>query len=108
MILFVLAGKRGEFSAALHHLDHLNIAWATAAILAEALSIVGFGFLQKMVLLWSGAELTLASLTLVSLANNAIAYTVPGEPAVSSAYRYRFFRRHGASGSAPAGRFSPS
>jgi uncharacterized protein (TIRG00374 family) len=40
----------------------------------------------------------LRSLTLVSLANNAIAYSVPGEPAVSSAYRYRFFRRHGASG----------
>ena len=40
----------------------------------------------------------LAPLTLVSMANNAIAYTVPGEPAVSSAYRYRFFRRHGASG----------
>jgi hypothetical protein len=62
------------------------------------LSIVGYGYLQQKVLRWSGAELSLSSLTLVSLANNAIAYTVPGEPAVSSAYRYRFFRRRGASG----------
>ena len=98
LILVLLAGKRGEFAAALRHLDHLNVAWAVGAILVEALSIVGYGFLQQRVLAWSGAELTLASLTLVSLANNAIAYTVPGEPAVSSAYRYRFFRRHGASG----------
>jgi putative heme transporter len=79
-------------------LDHLNLTWALGAVVAEALSIVGYGFLQQRVLRWSGAELSLASLTVVSMANNAIAYTVPGEPAVSSAYRYRFFRRHGASG----------
>ena len=98
LILTLLVGKRGELTAALRHLDHLNSAWALGALAAEALSIVGYGFLQQRVLHWSGAELSLASLTLVSMANNAIAYTVPGEPAVSSAYRYRFFRRHGASG----------
>jgi hypothetical protein len=97
-ILVLLVGKRGEFSGALHHLDHLNYGWETGAVLAEVLSIVGYGYLQQKVLRWSGAELSLSSLTLVSLANNAIAYTVPGEPAVSSAYRYRFFRRRGASG----------
>jgi uncharacterized protein (TIRG00374 family) len=94
----LLVGKRGEFTAALRHLEHLNGGWATCAVVAEVLSIVGYGFLQQRVLRWSGAELSLSSLTLVSLANNTIAYTVPGEPAVSSAYRYRFFRRHGASG----------
>jgi uncharacterized protein (TIRG00374 family) len=97
-ILLLLVGQRGEFSGALHHLDHLNYAWASGAVLAEVLSIVGYGFLQQKVLQWSGAAISLRSLTLVSLANNAIAYSVPGEPAVSSAYRYRFFRRHGASG----------
>jgi uncharacterized protein (TIRG00374 family) len=98
LLLSLLVGKRGELTAALRHADHLNPAWALGAVAAEALSIVGYGFLQQRVLHWSGAELSLASLTLVSMANNAIAYTVPGEPAVSSAYRYRFFRRHGASG----------
>jgi uncharacterized protein (TIRG00374 family) len=97
-ILSLLVGQRGEFSGALHHVDHLNYAWASGAVLAEVLSIVGYGFLQQKVLRWSGAAISLRSLTLVSLANNAIAHSVPGEPAVSSAYRYRFFRRHGASG----------
>jgi uncharacterized protein (TIRG00374 family) len=59
---------------------------------------VGYAYLQRVVLRMGGATLSLASLTLVSLANIAIAYTIPGEPAVSSAYRYRFFRRRGASG----------
>jgi hypothetical protein len=98
LILTLLVGKRDEFTAALRHLDHLNVAWSLAAVGAEALSIVGYAYLQQRVLRWSGAEISLAPLTLVSMANNAIAYTVPGEPAVSSAYRYRFFRRHGASG----------
>ena len=98
VILALLVGKRGEFTAALRHLDHLNLAWSLGALVAEAMSIVGYAFIQQRVLHWSGAEISLAPLTLVSLANNAIAYTVPGEPAVSSAYRYRFFRRHGASG----------
>jgi uncharacterized protein (TIRG00374 family) len=97
-VLLLLVGKRGELAGALHHVDHLNYAWETGAVLAEALSIVGYGFLQQRVLRWGGAELSLPSLTLISIANNAIAYSVPGEPAVSSAYRYRFFRRHGASG----------
>ena len=97
-ILILLVGKRGELTGALHHLDHLNYGWEFAAVAAEAASIVGYGYLQQRVLRWSGAEISLSALSLVSLANNAIAYTVPGEPAVSSAYRYRFFRRHGASG----------
>jgi uncharacterized protein (TIRG00374 family) len=97
-ILLLLVGKRGELTGALHHVDHLDYAWESGAVAAEVLSIVGYGFLQQKVLQWSGAQISLASLTLVSLANNAIAYSVPGEPAVSSAYRYRFFRRHGASG----------
>jgi len=98
LILSLLVGRRGEFVAALHHLDHLDPLWASGAVVAEVLSIVGYGYLQQRVLRWSGSEISLASLTLVSLANNAIAYTVPGEPAVSCAYRYRFFRRRGASG----------
>ena len=76
-ILLLLVGQRGEFSGALRHLDHLNYAWASGAVLAEVLSIVGYGFLQQRVLQWSGAEISLRSLTLVSLANNAIAYSVP-------------------------------
>jgi putative heme transporter len=38
------------------------------------------------------------ALMILSLANDAIANSVPGEPVVSSAYRYRYYRRQGASG----------
>ncbi len=37
-------------------------------------------------------------LFLLTMANDAIANTVPGEPAVSSAFRYRYYRRRGADG----------
>ncbi len=97
-ILVLLFGKRRELTGAFHELNHLNYWWALAAFVVEALSFVGYAYLQRVVLRMGGAQLSLSSLTLVSLANIAIAYTIPGEPAVSSAYRYRFFRRRGASG----------
>jgi uncharacterized protein (TIRG00374 family) len=99
-ILVLLFGKRREVTGAFHELNHLNYWSVLAAFLAEALSFVGYAYLQQVVLRMGGARLSLSSLTLVSLANIAIAYTIPGEPAVSSAYRYRFFRQRGASGAA--------
>ena len=62
LIFVLLAGKRGEFVAALHHLAHLNVAWATGAVLAEVISIVGYAFIQQRVLRWSGAGLSLRGL----------------------------------------------
>ena len=97
-ILVLLFGKRHELTGAFHELSHLNYWWVLGAFAAEALSFVGYAYLQRVVLRMGGATLSLSSLTLVSLANIAIAYTIPGEPAVSSAYRYRFFRQRGASG----------
>jgi putative heme transporter len=97
-ILVLLFGKRHELSGAFHQLGHLNYWWAIAAFATETLSFIGYAYIQRVVLRMGGATLSMAALTLVSLANIAIAYTIPGEPAVSSAYRYRFFRRHGASG----------
>lgn len=97
-ILVVLFGKRHELTGAFHQFDHLNYLWVVGALVAESLSFVGYAYLQRIVLRMGGATLSMSSLTLVSLANIAIAYTIPGEPAVSSAYRYRFFRQRGASG----------
>jgi hypothetical protein len=97
-ILVLLFGKRHELTGAFHQLSHLNYWWVIGAFATESLSFVGYAYLQRVVLRMGGATLSLSSLTLVSLANIAIAYTIPGEPAVSSAYRYRFFRQRGASG----------
>jgi putative heme transporter len=97
-VLLLLFGKRGELVAAWHQLRHADISWVAAAVLAETLSLWTFAHLQHRVLHLSGASIPLPPLYLLSLANDAIANSVPGEPAISSAYRYRFYRRHHATG----------
>jgi uncharacterized protein (TIRG00374 family) len=98
VVLVLLVGKRGELAAAWHHLAGASAGWLAAAISTETLSLVTFAWLQQRVLRLSGTAIPVRSLFLLALANDAIACTVPGEPAVSSAYRYRYYRRYGASG----------
>jgi uncharacterized protein (TIRG00374 family) len=98
LVLLLLVGKRGELAAAWRHLAGASAGWVAAAIAAEALSLLAFAWLQHRVLRLSGTRIRLTGLFLLTLANDAIANSVPGEPAVSSAYRFRYYRRHGASG----------
>ena len=102
VVLVVLFGKRGELAAASHQLGRVSFVWVTAAAGAEALSLWLYAYMQHRVLLLSGTRIPMPALYLLTLANDAIAGTVPGEPAVSSAYRYRYYRRSGAT-SASAG-----
>jgi uncharacterized protein (TIRG00374 family) len=95
-VLVLLLGKRGELVAARQQFRHLKVGWVAAAVLAEGTSLAAFGVLQHRVLRLAGARLALAGLLVLSLANDAIANTVPGEPAVSGAYRYRYYRQRGA------------
>ena len=98
VVLVLLVGKRGELVAALHEFRHADYPWVAAAIGAEGLSLLGYAYLQRRALLLSGARIAVPSLFLLTVANDAISCSVPGEPAVSSAYRYRYYRRRGASG----------
>lgn len=98
LVLFLLFGKRGQLTASWHQLGHVNGGWVAGAVAAEATSLWAFAYLQHRVLGLSGTRIRMPALFLLTLANDAIANTVPGEPAVSSAYRYRYYRRHGASG----------
>jgi hypothetical protein len=98
IVLLLLAGKRADLAAAWHQLGNVNAGWLAAAGAAEGLSLWTFAWLQRQVLLRSGARVPMPALIVLSLANNAIANTVPGEPAVSSAYRYRYYRQHGVTG----------
>src|SRR5580700_11612098 len=102
VVLLLLFGKRGQLAASWHQLGRVDTAWIAVAIGAEAMSLWTFAYLQRLVLGLSGTRIGLPALYVLTLANDAIANTVPGEPAVSSAYRYRYYRRHGAS-SASAG-----
>jgi uncharacterized protein (TIRG00374 family) len=97
IILLLLFGKRSEFTAAWHQLRHISAGWMAAAVIAEALSLWAFAWLQRRVLRPSGTSIPMTALAALTLANNAIASTVPGQPAVSCAYRYRYFRRRGCS-----------
>jgi len=98
LVLLLLLGKRSELAAAGRHLAGASAGWVAAAIAAEALSLLTFAWLQHRVLRLSGTSVALPGLVLLTLANDAIANSVPGEPAVSSAYRFRYYRRRGASG----------
>jgi len=98
VVLVVLFGQRGEFAAARHQLGHLDFRWLAAAVLAEGASLAGFAFLQRRVLRLAGCGIALPGLLALSLANDAIANTFPAGPAVAGAYRYRYYRQHGASG----------
>jgi putative heme transporter len=98
VVLLLLVGKRGDLTAAGRELGHVNAVWLAAAVLAEATSIWMYGYLQHRVLRLGGAIIPMPALMVVSMANDAIANTVPGGAVVGSAYRYRYCRRRGVSG----------
>jgi len=98
VVLVVLFGQRGDLEAARHEFRHLDVGWMAASVLAEGASLAGFGLLQHRVLRVAGTRIALPSLVGLSLANEAIANTVPAGPAVSCVYRYRYYQRRGADG----------
>lgn len=98
LVLVLLFGRRGELVAAWRQLSHVSPGWVAGAAAAEAGSLWMFAFLQRTVLALAGARIAMPGLFLLTLANDAIANTVPGEPAVSAAFRYRYYRRFGADG----------
>ncbi len=102
VVLVVLYSQRGDLRAVAREFSRVKWAWLVAAVLAEASSILAFAGLQRVTLRLGGARINMARLFVVSLANDAIANTVPGEPAVSSAYRFGQYRRRGASAAGAA------
>jgi uncharacterized protein (TIRG00374 family) len=96
-VLVVLFGQRGDLVAARQEIGHLAVGWLAAAVLAEGASMAAFGLLQHRVLHLAGTRMALPGLVALSLANEAIANTVPAGPALSCVYRYRYYRQRGAS-----------
>ncbi|WP_298343808.1 lysylphosphatidylglycerol synthase transmembrane domain-containing protein [Ferrimicrobium sp.] len=96
VVVFVLLfGSRSELIFALHRLTHLNFAWAFAAIGSEIASITCYALLQRQLLTLTGHHIRFASLFGLTLATDAIADSLPGEPLFSSAFRFTQYRRHG-------------
>jgi uncharacterized protein (TIRG00374 family) len=96
-VLVVLLRQRGDLMAARHEFRHLAVGWIVASVLAEGTSLAGFGLLQHRVLRAAGTHIPLPGLVALSLANEAIANTVPAGSALSCVYRYRYYRQRGAS-----------
>ena len=95
--LTLLLSQRGELRDATRHLEHARAIELVVAVGAEALSLGAYAGLQRAVLAASGTRLARGPLYAITLANDALALSVPGEPVVSSAYRYAQYRRRGAS-----------
>lgn len=102
LVLLLVVGHRSELRSVWRLVGRVDALDVVGAAGAEALSYLCFSLLQRRTLALGGASIPLGFCYLLSLANDAIANSLPGEPAVSSAYRYRHYRRHGAT-SAGAG-----
>ncbi len=93
---FLLAGRSSELSGASIKLAHSNWRWVAIAVICEAFSFVSFAALQKTLLQSVGTLVRISPLLALTLATTAIASSLPGEPAFSSAYRFQQYRRRGA------------
>ncbi|MHB8334091.1 MAG: lysylphosphatidylglycerol synthase transmembrane domain-containing protein [Acidimicrobiales bacterium] len=94
VVLALLIARRGELAGASSRIATISVPLAALAILAEGGSLLSYALAQRRVLA-VGKRLSLGGLFALTIANDAIALSVPGEPAVSSVYRYRYYRRHG-------------
>lgn len=98
VVLLLLFGQRGELLAAWDQVTEADPRWVLAALGAEAGSLLAYAWLQYRTLKLSGTSTSIRAMAALTLANHAISNSVPGDPVVSSAYRYRYYRRLGATG----------
>ncbi|MCU1461645.1 MAG: hypothetical protein JWO37_1720 [Acidimicrobiales bacterium] len=92
----VIAGRRDEIAGATSAFDHLHVLWVVAAVVSEALAIVSFAAVQRVLLAAGGTPVRMGPLTAITLAGNALQNSLPGGAAVASVYAFRQFRTRGA------------
>jgi len=95
-VFILLFTRRGDLSSALDQVRDADVRWLLASVVIQLCSLWLFTELQHHLLRVAATPLRRPPLFALTLANDAISNTVPGEPAVSSAYRYRFYRHRGA------------
>jgi uncharacterized protein (TIRG00374 family) len=91
-----LFSRRDELAAALTMLENLHYQWVFFAVIAELASIGAYAALTRQLLRAGGVDISLAELSGITLAANAIQNSLPAGPAWSTVYAYRQFRRRGA------------
>lgn len=91
-----VAGQWSTVTAAVGELGHLHWRWVRLAIYAEGGSILALAWLGQLLLRAGGRRIPLGSMISISLANNAMATTLPGGPAWAATFCFEQFRRRGA------------
>ncbi|MGO9971483.1 MAG: lysylphosphatidylglycerol synthase transmembrane domain-containing protein [Solirubrobacteraceae bacterium] len=91
----IIASQFGTVETAFAQLKHLH--WRTLrwAIYAEALALVAFAQLTRLLLRAGGVNLRLGSMIVLTLASNAVAITLPGGPAWAVTFSFDQLRRRG-------------
>ena len=99
LVLWVLSSHTDELSGATSIFDHLRWGWLVPAVLAEGASYLSLAVVQRRLLATGGLVASLRTLTVITLATQAIINSVPAGGAVATVYGFRWFRRLGANDS---------
>jgi uncharacterized protein (TIRG00374 family) len=73
-----------------------DLGWLAIAVLAELVSMGAFARVQRRMLLTGGSRVSVRQMVALTYAANAVSVTLPGGPALSSAYVFRRLRSWGA------------
>jgi uncharacterized protein (TIRG00374 family) len=96
LAIWALAGRRGELSGASSYLANLDWTWLALAVVAEVCSLAAFAIVQQRLLSAAEVDSTLSQMMSVTLAETAIANSMPAGPLVSSVFAFHQYRRRGA------------
>lgn len=97
VLVGVLVSNAGELGEAADRLSDASWHWFAVAVAAEAVSVAAFVVVQRVLLAAGGVRPRFRALTAITLAGEAIAFTVPGGAALAGIYTARQLRRRGAS-----------
>jgi uncharacterized protein (TIRG00374 family) len=99
LVIWVLSSHTDELSGISSVFDRLSWGWLLPAIVVEAGSYVSLAVLQRKFLSAGGVDAPLPTLSVITLASQAIVNSVPAGAAVAAVYGFRWFRRLGANDS---------
>lgn len=99
VVAWVLSSHTDELNGISSIFDHLDWGWLVPAVMVEAASFVSLALVQRRLLGVGGVAAPLRTLSVLTLASQAIINSVPGGGAFASVYGFRWFRRLGANDS---------
>ncbi len=94
--VWVLASHTDELSGFSGVVDQLNWSWVMMAVGLEALSFACFAQMQRDLLRCGALQTRFVPVAKLTYAAQALANSLPGGPAISAVYGFRWFRRFGA------------